>query len=146
MPKTLLLARTKQLLTNAVAGDTKAYWQASAASIGCFTPDVRDYQTLDATTGRSLVFDGGPQRLCHVHMMNPHVQLLAHGRVAVVAYVRRQQSQNENGSTMTTHHQETRVWERQRDGSWLQVHVHRSPLLVPEEEEEEKEEADAPVP
>ena len=56
-------------------------------------------------------------------MSSPHVRLM--GDVAVVTYVRLVQSLDESGAPVTSHYEETRVWQMQR-GQWQHVHFHRS--------------------
>ena len=48
------------------------------------------------------------------------------GDVAVVTYVRLMQSLSESGTPVTSHFEETRVWQMQQ-GKWQHVHFHRSP-------------------
>ena len=47
------------------------------------------------------------------------------GDVAVVTYVRLVQYLEETGGPVTSHYEETRVWQLQ-DGAWKHVHFHRS--------------------
>ncbi len=54
---------------------------------------------------------------------SPHVRLM--NDAAVVSYVRLIQSFNETGAPVTSHYEETRVWQRQA-GAWQHVHFHRS--------------------
>jgi Calcium/calmodulin dependent protein kinase II association domain len=78
--------------------------------------------------------------LTAVTMSQPHIQWLAGGggrgennnnsadhRVAVLSYVRLNQiTRLGETSPVTTRTSETRVWEKQVDGSWKNVHFHRS--------------------
>jgi ketosteroid isomerase-like protein len=59
---------------------------------------------------------------CHVHQ----VRILGGGNVAVISYVRLQQSHDAATGLKLGAVQETRVWEKQAGGSWKCVHLHRS--------------------
>jgi hypothetical protein len=58
----------------------------------------------------------------NVTMSQPHIQLLAENKVAIVSYIKLTQM-----GTETVQQSETRVWEKFGEGEWKNIHFHKSP-------------------
>ncbi len=82
--------------------------------------------------GKSFHEDFSKLSYNHQHerilMASPHVRLLGQNTVAVVSYTRlTQRCSAGNDVLQSVKCEETRIWERQADGTtWKNVHVHRS--------------------
>lgn len=119
-----LLDLNQQLLDSIAASDWDTYQELCDPSISCFEPEARGHLVQGLEFHR-FYFDLGPSDGPRTTTMaSPKVRLM--GDVALVAYVRLVQSLDANGSPVTSHYEETRVWQMQQ-GKWQHVHFHRSP-------------------
>ncbi len=99
-------------------GDWETYRELCDFSLTAFEPEALGNLVVHET------YFGSPasgKRKSSVR--SPHTRLL--GDTAVVAYVRLVQSTTSDGQHSTTAFEETRVWHK-IDGSWKNVHFHRS--------------------
>lgn len=128
-----LLALNQMLLEAAVGGDWSRYADLCSPTLSCFEaetnghlveglafhrfyfPEQRDPAADAAATSQT--------RAPQVTMARPHLRWLSENAV-VISYTRIVQSVRD-GSAVSSCSQETRIWQR-INGSWLQVHVHRS--------------------
>lgn len=114
---------------------TNSSWRASPAATGrririfcdpsltAFEPEGRGH-LIQGLEFHRFYFELGPSEGPRTTTMSsPKVRLM--GDVAVVSYVRLVQSM-EGGTPVTSHFEETRVWQMQQ-GRWQHVHFHRSP-------------------
>jgi calcium/calmodulin-dependent protein kinase (CaM kinase) II len=113
---------TKQLLDAIDNGDLETYRGLCDPSLTAFEPEALG--NLVEGLGFHETYFGSPatgKRKSSVR--SPNIRLL--GDTAVVAYVRLVQSTTSDGQHSTTAFEETRVWHK-IDGSWKNVHFHRS--------------------
>ncbi len=114
----------RQLLQSIASGDWDKYQDLCDDTLTCFEPEARGH-LVKGLDFHKFYFDlgvsDGPRTTT---MSSPKVRLM--GDVAVVTYIRLVQYLDENSSPVTTHYEETRIWERQK-GRWQHVHFHRSP-------------------
>lgn len=118
-----LLDLNQQLLDSIAAGDWDTYQELCDPTISCFEPEARGHLVQGLEFHR-FYFDLGPSDGPRTTTMaSPKVRLM--GDVALVTYVRLVQSLDAGGSPVTSHYEETRVWQMQQ-GKWQHVHFHRS--------------------
>jgi ketosteroid isomerase-like protein len=119
-----LLELNQQLLESIASGDWETYQELCDPSITAFEPEGRGH-LIQGLEFHRFYFDLGPAEGARTTTMaSPKVRVM--GDVAVVSYVRLVQSLGESGSPVTSHFEETRVWQMQQ-GKWQHVHFHRSP-------------------
>ena len=119
-----LLALTRRLLDAIAAGDWDAYQALCDPTLTAFEPEARG-QLVEGMEFHRFYFTGVERRGgANVTICAPHVRLLGPD-AGVVNYVRLTQSVDADGAPRTARFEETRVWQRQRDG-WRHVHFHRS--------------------
>jgi calcium/calmodulin-dependent protein kinase (CaM kinase) II len=119
-----LLDLNQQLLDSIAAGDWDTYQELCDPTITCFEPEARGH-IVQGLEFHRFYFDLGPSDGPRTTTMaSPKVRLM--GDVALVSYVRLVQSLDAGGSPVTSHYEETRVWQMQQ-GKWQHVHFHRSP-------------------
>jgi ketosteroid isomerase-like protein len=119
-----LLDLNQQLLDSIAAGDWETYQALCDPTITAFEPESRGH-LIQGLEFHRFYFDlGAAEGPRTTTMASPKVRLM--GDVALVAYVRLVQSLNDSGAPVTSHYQETRVWQMQQ-GKWQHVHFHRSP-------------------
>ncbi|GBF90706.1 hypothetical protein Rsub_03007 [Raphidocelis subcapitata] len=135
------LLKLQQEQLNAIGrGDYEAYAELCCGRMSCFEPEARG-NLVEGLPFHETYFKhraaGGATALLNT-MSRPLVQLLGgEGDAAVgavISYVRLVQVKDAEGKHATTATQETRVWERRRPGTgaepwgtWINVHLHRSP-------------------
>ena len=119
-----LLDLTQQLLDSIAGGDWETYQELCDPSLSCFEPEARGHLVQGLEFHRYYFDLGSSEGPRTTTMSTPRVRLM--GDVAVVAYVRLVQSLNDAGAPVTSHYEETRVWQMQQ-GQWKHVHFHRSP-------------------
>ena len=113
---------TKQLLDAIDNRDLETYRGLCDPSLTAFEPEALG--NLVEGLGFHETYFGSPatgKRKSSIQ--SPNIRLL--GDTAVVAYVRLVQSTTSDGQHSTTAFEETRVWHK-IDGSWKNVHFHRS--------------------
>ncbi|MBI3837228.1 MAG: DUF4440 domain-containing protein [Planctomycetia bacterium] len=119
-----LLELNQQLLESIATGDWDTYQALCDPSITAFEPEGRGH-LIQGLEFHRFYFDLGPSEGPRTTTMaSPKVRVM--GDVAVVTYVRLVQSLSESGSPVTSHYEETRVWQM-HEGKWQHVHFHRSP-------------------
>jgi hypothetical protein len=118
-----LLELNQRLLESIAAADWQAYQELCDPTLTAFEPEGRghliqglDFHRFYFDLGRSE----GPR---NTTMSTPLVRIM--GDVAIVTYVRLVQSLDDSGVPVTSHCEETRVWQMQ-EGAWQHVHFHRS--------------------
>src|SRR5262245_38113646 len=118
-----VLALNRRLLDCIMAGDWKTYSELCDESLTAFEPESAG-QFVQGLAFHKFYFDRGvgssPRQAT---MCSPHVRLM--GDMAVVSYVRLNQTVSTDGKPITLAFAETRLWQR-KDGRWRHVHFHRS--------------------
>src|SRR5947209_14826033 len=119
-----LLALTQRLLDAIAAGDWATYTELCANDLTAFEPEACG-QLIEGLSFHQFYFNlpNRGQRK-QVTMAAPRVRVM--GEVAVVTYVRVNQSAGPDAMPQSTAFDETRVWQLQA-GRWRHVHFHRSP-------------------
>jgi len=118
-----LLALTQRLLDAIADADWHTYEDLCAPDLTAFEPEARG-QLIEGLAFHQFYFNlpnRGQRR--QTTMAAPRVRVL--GDVAVVTYVRVNQSAGPDATPQSAAFEETRVWHRQ-DGRWRHVHFHRS--------------------
>ena len=115
------------MLESVAAGDWENYSQVCSLEISCFEAESEGH-LVEGHAFHRYYFDlasqnQSEQTLVNVTMARPHLRWLSDDAV-VVSYTRLTQTSH-NGEPITTRCCETRIWEKS-EGTWLQVHVHRS--------------------
>ena len=118
-----LLALNQKLLDSIAAGDWAAYEALCDPTLSAFEPEALGHYVEGMSFHRFYVEGQRKGQSHNVAMASPQVRLL--GDVAVVAYIRLIQQDDEQGRPFTTAFEETRIWEKQAKG-WRHVHFHRS--------------------
>ncbi len=119
-----LLDLNQQLLESIATGDWETYQTLCDPTITAFEPESRGHLIQGLEFHRFYFELGAAEGPRTTTMASPKVRLM--GDVALVACVRLVQSLNDSGAPVTSHTQETRVWQMQQ-GKWQHVHFHRSP-------------------
>ncbi|NDG74407.1 MAG: DUF4440 domain-containing protein [Synechococcaceae bacterium WB8_1B_136] len=122
-----ILQRNQAMLESVVEGNWACYAEFCAEDLSCFEAETNGVLAEGLPFHRyyfELPSDGnGAANPVAVSMARPHVRWLANDAV-VLSYTRLTQ-RLVNGEPITTSCCETRIWQQQ-NGSWKQVHVHRS--------------------
>lgn len=123
-----VLAFLRRHLEAIFGGDWAAYEATTAADLSLYEHFVTPHRQLGLDFHKFMIENswatsGG--RAHHVSILEPHVQVLADGLVAVVTYTLVVSVAGEAGIVHKSTN-ETRVIER-REGGWRVVHVHKSP-------------------
>ena len=122
-----ILAINQAMLESVAAGDWENYSKVCSPEISCFEAESEGH-LVEGHAFHRYYFDqasqnpSGPSPV-NVTMARPHLRWLSDNAV-VVSYTRLTQTIH-NGEPITTRCCETRIWQ-QSEGTWLQVHVHRS--------------------
>jgi calcium/calmodulin-dependent protein kinase (CaM kinase) II len=122
-PTAELLALTQRLLDAIAHGDWPTYEELCAPDLTAFEPEACGH-LVEGLPFHRFYFNlpnRGQRR--QTTMAASHVRVM--GDVAVVSYIRVDQSAGPDGEPHSTAFAETRVWQRQ-DGHWRHVHFHRS--------------------
>ena len=122
-----ILAINQAMLESVAAGDWENYSQVCSPEISCFEAESEGH-LVEGHAFHRYYFDLANQNKSapspvNVTMTRPHLRWLSDDTV-VVSYTRLTQKIH-NGEPITTCCCETRIWQR-NEGTWLQVHVHRS--------------------
>jgi ketosteroid isomerase-like protein len=129
-----ILDLNQRLLNAIVSSDYETYADLCADDITCIEPESNN-QVVSGKMFHKFYFDMSPSSIpspgsgqvsTTVSMSSPHVRVLANNTVAVIAYVRLNQSVGHDGKPTTTQCTETRVWEKQENGKWAHSHFHKS--------------------
>ena len=119
-----LLELNQQLLESIATGDWETYQALCDPTITAFEPESRGH-LIQGLEFHRFYFDlGAAESPRTTTMASPKVRLM--GDVALVVYVRLVQSLDDSGAPVTSHYEETRIWQMQH-GKWQHVHFHRSP-------------------
>ncbi len=115
------------MLESVAAGDWENYSQVCSPEISCFEAESEGH-LVEGHAFHRYYFDLASQSPSaaspvNVTMARPHLRWLSDDAV-VVSYTRLTQTIH-NGAPITSRCCETRVLQ-QSEGTWLQVHVHRS--------------------
>ena len=125
-PRTELLQINQRLLDCIAHGDWATYQELCDESLSAIEPEAPGGQVLEGLAFHKFYFDLGGTRGPHqTTMCAPHVRIM--GDVAVIAYVRLVQRLGGESGPITRATAETRVWQR-REGRWVHVHFHRTPI------------------
>jgi calcium/calmodulin-dependent protein kinase (CaM kinase) II len=118
-----LLELNQRLLDSIARADWATYRDLCDPSLTAFEPEARG-QLVEGLRFHQFYFEhGGARAAQNTTMCSPRVRVL--GDVAVVTYIRLDQSWPADGPPVTARFEETRIWQRQ-DGRWKHVHFHRS--------------------
>ena len=141
-----LLELNQTLLTAILTGDYVTYDRLCTDDMSCIEPESnhqvvlgkafhKHYFDVAAAGGGSSKDGTDPSNpIMHqlqpqqVHMIQPHVRFLAGHTVAILSYIRLNQTLNEANQPVTTQFSETRIWVKQPDsnGEWKHCHFHKS--------------------
>ena len=119
-----ILELNSRLLESIAKGDWDTYADLCDPSITAFEPEARGHLIKGLDFHRFYFDLGAAEGPRNTTMASPKVRMM--GEVALVTYVRLVQYLDESNSPVTTHFEETRVWQLQ-DSVWRHVHFHRSP-------------------
>jgi calcium/calmodulin-dependent protein kinase (CaM kinase) II len=119
-----LIALNGQLLESIATGDWATYERLCDPTLTAFEPEGRGHLIVGMPFHRFYFDLGASEGPRNTTMSSPDVRLM--GDVAVISYVRLVQSLDAAGSPVTSHTEETRVWQLQ-PGGWKHLHFHRSP-------------------
>lgn len=131
----VILDLNRQLLESIHAGDWNTYESMVDPSVTCFEPEAVGY-LVEGLPFHQFYFDHArtsasteqPQLPPRSTMVRPHVRMLSE-TAAVVCYSRLTQTignDEENNGPVTKWCEETRVWQKSLEGTWKNVHIHRS--------------------
>ena len=126
-----LLDINQALLDAVVSGDYVKYASFLSHDVTCFEEECcghlvqglkfhKFYFDLAAAQSPSCSLVPG-----QAHMSQPNVRILAGGNSAVISYTRLNQSLDALSTPVSSTICETRVWEKDNDGNWKNVHLHR---------------------
>jgi calcium/calmodulin-dependent protein kinase (CaM kinase) II len=118
-----VLKLNQQLLDSIAHSDWETYQELCDPTLTCFEPEARGHLVKGLDFHRFYFDLGAADGPRNTTMASPKVRVM--GDVALVTYTRLVQSLDEAGAPITTHYEETRVWQMQ-DGRWQHVHFHRS--------------------
>lgn len=127
----LLLNLNQRLLEAIVGGDYKTYNELCKDDMSCIEAESNNQVVLGKDFHLFYFADGPTEPPMNVSMVQPHVRFMANGSVAVVSYIRLDQSIAEDGKPVTTQTSETRIWELLPGGTfargtWQSCHFHQS--------------------
>ena len=142
-PKEMDVLRCNAELLSAIGeGDWHTYSRLCADDITCFEPETAGQQVsgldfhrfffenagADGDGDASDAQAGAGAAAAPLNTMcSPVVRVM--GPVAIVSYARATQAISEAGAPCTKVSHETRVWQRSAvDGTWKNVHLHKSPV------------------
>ena len=122
-----ILAINQAMLESVAAGNWESYSQVCSPEISCFEGESEGH-LVEGHAFHRYYFDLASQSQStaspvNITMARPHLRWLSDDAV-VVSYTRLTQTIH-NGEPITTRCCETRIWQ-QSEGTWLQVHAHRS--------------------
>lgn len=118
-----ILELNQKLLEAIATADWKTYTELCDPTLTCFEPEARGHLVQGMAFHR-FYFDLGPAEGPRTTTMaSPHVRIM--GDAAVISYTRLVQRLDDSGAPVTSHIEETRVWQLQQ-GRWRHVHFHRS--------------------
>lgn len=118
-----IIQLNQRLLESIASGDWETYARLCDPTITAFEAESRG-QLAEGMAFHKFYFDLDAQRgPTNTMMCAPHVRMM--GDVAVVSYIRLVQRLDDNRQPVTSRSEETRVWQRSKDG-WRHVHFHRS--------------------
>mmetsp|Transcript_4966 Transcript_4966/g.7271 ORF Transcript_4966/g.7271 Transcript_4966/m.7271 type:complete len:130 (-) Transcript_4966:237-626(-) len=129
MSEEAVLSANQTLLNAITQGDYEIYKQLVSSDATCFEDESAGH-LVEGLEFHKFYFDldgppTGEPSPNKAHMAaKPHVRMLGEN-AAVCSYVRVNQKVGGDGVPVTTTALETRVWEC-KEGSWVNVHVHRS--------------------
>ena len=122
--KSELLDLTRRLLDSITEADWETYQRLCDPAITAFEPESHGH-LVEGMDFHGFYFDRGAAEGPHNTTISaPHVRLL--GDVAIICYARLTQRVSADGEPQTQCFNETRVWHRDEEGTWLHVHFHRS--------------------
>lgn len=122
-----ILALNQAVLDSVVRGDWETYARHCCASLSCFEAETNGV-LVEGLDFHRFYFPTAPAARESSHpatvtMARPHLRWLGDGAV-VLSYTRLVQ-RHSDGAFTTSSCCETRIWQ-QIEGTWKQVHVHRS--------------------
>jgi len=133
--KAQVLDCNQQLLNAIAVNDYATYSSFVDPTVTCFEPEALGH-LVEGLPFHEYYFNLSPpadaamKKLKQNTMVRPHVRLLGQDTVAIVCYTRLTQRYDPNNASagpQTIPCEETRIWERQADGTtWKNVHMHRS--------------------
>lgn len=119
-----LIERNLQLLNAITSKDFTVYESLVDKSITCFEPEAVGHLVKGVDFHRYYFQLKGNPPVTNTTMVTPHVRFLGDD-AAVLSYVRMTQV-CVDGNPQTKTCEETRVWQLMEDGTWKNVHMHRS--------------------
>ncbi len=123
-----LLRLNQRLLVSIAEGDWATYQELCDPTLTAFEPEALGQRVEGLEFHHFYFLLGGRAGKHQSTMCNPHVRLI--GDVAVVTYIRLNQSVSATGDPVSSGSQETRIWQK-KEGRWWHVHFHRTALPQP---------------
>lgn len=126
-----LLGLNQALLNAIVGGDYETYKSFLSEDVTCFEDECCGYLVQGLSFHKfyfdldAALSDGTPLVSSQAHMSQPHVRILSGGNAAVISYTRLNQRLDSNNAPVSSTICETRVWEKDNNGRWKNVHLHR---------------------
>lgn len=118
-----LLRLNKRLIDSITKANWLAYSELCDPTLTAFEPESVGH-LVEAMAFHRYYFDlQRSEANANITMASPNVRVM--GDVAVVSYVRLDQSCDAGELPVTTAYAETRIWQNQ-EGRWKHVHFHRS--------------------
>lgn len=121
-----IIKLTEKITSAMLTGDYDLFVRLTEPQLTCFLPEAGG-NLIEGVSFHKFYFDNVDQRLgkpASTYILNPHVCFLS-DEAAYIAYKRLTQFIHKNGSPMTIHMEETRIWQKQ-GGRWICVHYHCS--------------------
>jgi len=119
-----LLGLSQRMLDCIIEADWSTYAELCDPTLSAFEPEARG-QLVEGLEFHRYYFELDRTSAPHqASITSPKVRLIGDD-VAVVTYVRLDQTVDRDKATHTAVFEETRIWHR-RDGRWRHVHFHRS--------------------
>mmetsp|Transcript_1741 Transcript_1741/g.3884 ORF Transcript_1741/g.3884 Transcript_1741/m.3884 type:complete len:154 (+) Transcript_1741:107-568(+) len=132
----LLIALNQELLDSIANLDYETYDRLCADDMSCMEPESNQNVVIGKEFHKYYfdVFGGGSSSKIQTNVtmvQRPHVQFLgsnSDGKPtgAVLSYVKLTQQTEPGKSPVTIQQSETRVWEKQQNERWVNIHFHKS--------------------
>jgi len=135
--KTEIIGLTQKLLNSISGLDWATYSSLTDDNQTCFEGEAQG-ELVHGQAFHKFFFDHIPKgsgppssdTIANPHevIVSPHVQMLGDS-VALIAYIRLRQFKDPSGGISISKNEETRIWQKQSDGTWKSVHFHRSKCM-----------------
>ncbi|KXJ26352.1 calcium/calmodulin-dependent protein kinase type II delta chain [Exaiptasia diaphana] len=122
-----IIRLTQELLTSVTSGDYVTYTKLVDPHLTAIEPESRG-NMVEGLDFHKFYFDNffPTKQPINTTVLSPHVHMLG-PNAACISYIRLSQRILPNGYPDTQQSEETRVWQK-KNGSWVNVHFHRSSI------------------